>query len=801
MNFLTPRYSIVLAMLCCLSLSSLQAQDSSRKRSGFVQMQDSSRKRPGFSAESLFADSGKLTSGDYMIRIEEVYQTLNHIQSESRVSREVRDLAGTLDECDSALEVVNRVVGGQGNTLDVRNLQMFSILLQNVQSDIESSRDEIDKTNKSLLALKDEMRTTFRDTALRQLVRDSVARIPFMEQLKGMRTKRRSADSLLRASLTLVNQLKLHASELMITCSELTGKVNDKMRLTGIKSFGKEAPFLWENSENVKVAKGKPVGVAYADEKKALNYYIKEAGTKRILLLLFAALFLWWIMRNLRAIKKSGLAYSLSQYNILYLVAQPYASVFVIMFCLAPLFDMNAPASYIESMQFFLLIALTFIFYRQWPRQLFFSWVSIVVLFLLFALVGHSTTVSMLRRYCFILLNISSIVAWIIFLRRLPATMELCRFVKTVLIINIALNVFAILFNMYGRLSLSHVFANTAIFAFTQIAGLSVLYKVIVEAVLLQVHASRVRQGLQKNFDSAKVVLGFKKPLFWTVLFIWIMVFTTNMNIYNSLFQSATAFLAVPRSIGSVSFTFGGVALFCLIIAIAHLLQRYIGYFMGAIDDDDEEEGKGQRSKLLVTKLVLITAGYLLAVAASGLPVDKITIVLGALGVGIGMGLQNIVNNFVSGIILIFDRPLQIGDSVEVGDKVGKVKEIGLRSSTLFTPNGAEVIIPNGDILSQQITNWTFSNSYKRLELVVTIGGTTDKESLEKLILEALAATPLILQQRQPSILFESVKEKEKEMTLKIYFWCTDVQKAELAQSSAHFLIYQKVTEKGLELK
>ncbi len=120
--------------------------------------------------------------------------------------------------------------------------------------------------------------------------------------------------------------------------------------------------------------------------------------------------------------------------------------------------------------------------------------------------------------------------------------------------------------------------------------------------------------------------------------------------------------------------------------------------------------------------------------AASGVPVDKITIVLGALGVGIGLGLQNIVNNFVSGIILIFDRPLQIGDVVEVGSHTGRVQEIGLRSSTLLTNDGAEVIIPNGDILSGQIVNWTLTNNQRRLVMELTVNGSNDMEHVSSLI-------------------------------------------------------------------
>ena len=123
---------------------------------------------------------------------------------------------------------------------------------------------------------------------------------------------------------------------------------------------------------------------------------------------------------------------------------------------------------------------------------------------------------------------------------------------------------------------------------------------------------------------------------------------------------------------------------------------------------------------------MVLIGGYLLAIAASGLPLDKITILLGALGVGIGMGLQNIVNNFVSGIILIFNGSFKIGDEIEVSGQAGKVKEIGLRASTLTTADGADVIIPNGNILSQNIVNWTFTNDQKRVMVSFNLVGKRD---------------------------------------------------------------------------
>ncbi|MEI9806593.1 MAG: mechanosensitive ion channel domain-containing protein [Bacteroidota bacterium] len=181
------------------------------------------------------------------------------------------------------------------------------------------------------------------------------------------------------------------------------------------------------------------------------------------------------------------------------------------------------------------------------------------------------------------------------------------------------------------------------------------------------------------------------------------------------------------------------------------------------------------------------------------MPVDKITIVLGALGVGIGLGLQNIVNNFVSGIILIFDRPLQIGDIVEVGSHSGRVREIGLRSSTLATNDGAEVIIPNGDILSGQIVNWTLTNNQRRLEMDLGIRGSSDMEQVAAVLKQSVLQSGYAVKEREPQILF--TKMHDDGFALKLFYWCADVSKSEESKSEVLILLKENLEKNNLAME
>jgi small-conductance mechanosensitive channel len=164
------------------------------------------------------------------------------------------------------------------------------------------------------------------------------------------------------------------------------------------------------------------------------------------------------------------------------------------------------------------------------------------------------------------------------------------------------------------------------------------------------------------------------------------------------------------------------------------------------------------------------------------------------LSVGIGLGLQSIVNNFVSGIVLIFERPIEVGDSIEIGGIHGTVKEIGLRSSTLISGSGAEIIVPNGDFLSQHIINWTLSNPYMRIELPLNVAPDSDIALISKIVVEEVAHHPNVL----PSVIVNTINHYRTGLT--VYFWCSDVRKADELKSDVLKSIKEKLLIVGIKL-
>jgi small-conductance mechanosensitive channel len=174
-----------------------------------------------------------------------------------------------------------------------------------------------------------------------------------------------------------------------------------------------------------------------------------------------------------------------------------------------------------------------------------------------------------------------------------------------------------------------------------------------------------------------------------------------------------------------------------------------------------------------MARLAILALGFFIAIGAAGIPLTKISFIVGALGVGIGFGLQTIVNNLVSGIILTFERPIQVGDQVEVNGRSGIVKEIGIRASKISNFDGADIIIPNGDLLSQTLTNWTLSNRNRRVTLNIRTNRDAGLGKITDVIKGVLDTHKDIMSNPGPSVLITGFGGNWVEY--QVLFWSEDL--------------------------
>jgi small-conductance mechanosensitive channel len=247
---------------------------------------------------------------------------------------------------------------------------------------------------------------------------------------------------------------------------------------------------------------------------------------------------------------------------------------------------------------------------------------------------------------------------------------------------------------------------------------------------------------------------------------------------------------------GSISTSVGDIAAFLLTLLAAYWLSNFIRFMLEEDIYPRTRIAAGQSYALSnLLNYCILALGFLVALGVLGLDLNKMTVLLGAFGVGIGFGLQSVVNNFVSGLILLFERPIHVGDTVQVGNFQGRVRRIGIRASVVRTAQGAEIIVPNAQLITQDVTNWTLSDRLRRIDLpVAVVAGTAPKKVIE--LIEAVAlAHPQVLHDPAPHCLFMSYADNAINFELRAW---TDFANSGQVHSDLTVAIYEAVNAAGM---
>jgi potassium-dependent mechanosensitive channel len=281
--------------------------------------------------------------------------------------------------------------------------------------------------------------------------------------------------------------------------------------------------------------------------------------------------------------------------------------------------------------------------------------------------------------------------------------------------------------------------------------------------------------------------------------FLWLRAMLHLLTLYDSVVDALYNFLQRPLGFAMIHFTLGGVFVVILILLAGYSLVNVFTFFLKTLVLAKLPLQRGVPYAIsMVSHYALLLIVGLAALSAAGVELNKFTVLTGALGVGLGFGLQNIVNNFVSGLILIFERPIHVGDTVEVGGLVGTVRRIGARSSTVLTFQGAEVIVPNSNLLSNQVINWTLSSQWRRVDVPLRVAYGTDPERVIKLLVAVAGSHPEVLLQRPPTAFFLGFGESA--LNFELRFWSAQQDTWFQLQSDVTVAVAKALREAGIEI-
>jgi len=758
-------------------------------------------KATGLIADTTIQTTNKVQLTDSLLRtIDLLHDKANEIETLSEQGFNLEEIKSALPQIVSDIQTLKTNLKSNVQVMDTKSLQTFEALLEDSHERLNEWRKTLLGYNQQLVNMQTEIQLLHQNKLLQAYKSDSLFVKLYNTELNAIETSWTKAKTFNSRNLKEISSLQATVTTNYYESGDLKKELAVQIHNYSKRVFGNEYPYIWQSSRrNVDAQALKFLNASLLTQRQMVGNYLKDnVGYQAFLTLGILAAFIYWIRKNHRKLieeKKNDEWLQFTKGGNL--SAFPFLPALIVVLNLAPFFDLNPPQAYIALLQFLLFIITSIFIFRHWPKNDRTYWVGIAVAFVIFIGINSVFNPGTLVRLGLIVVNTFLAYHSLYFIRNKCTELQLTKFTKTVCYIFLVMNVLSVMLNITGRVTLARALSNAAIVGFVQIVALSIFINIAKTAFLLQAHTASVVKNGDSVINYEKMNSSLSRFLSVIVIILWVMVFAFNMGIYKPVFEGLGIFLFKARMVGTTTFTIGNILLFFFVIYLSSIAQKYVGYLFGE-NSGHAAPGERKGSKAVMAKLIVIVVGFLIAVLVSGLPVDKLTVVIGALGVGIGLGLQTIINNFVSGIILIFERPLQIGDYVEVSGYKGWVNDIGIRATRLSSSEGAEILVPNGTILSGNLVNWTLHNSQIRLELNLKISPQTKVQEARELINKIIIEDPGVVSSRTPEIFNQSVNDGSAE--LKIWFWIHDVSKQQTVRSKIIENIYSEFESHEIKL-
>ncbi len=357
----------------------------------------------------------------------------------------------------------------------------------------------------------------------------------------------------------------------------------------------------------------------------------------------------------------------------------------------------------------------------------------------------------------------------------------------------------SVLGNLFGRYNLAKVCGASGVIGFYRGIGLWLIVEALLEGAYMLIEGSRAgSQPLSSVAEHRDFTNRFRLPLDLTAIAVWVYYTLVFIGYWDPLVGSLDSFLQRRHTVGDLTFNYWTIVQFLLILLASAWLAEQVAY-VTAIREERSSIPRSRRigSSVLLIRIAILTAGFFLALAATKIPLDKLTIVIGALSVGIGFGLQNIIDNLASGFILALERPIQVGDQVEVNGKSGTVKEIGIRSSRIRASDGADVVMPNSHLISNGLVNWTLKDNFKKVDMVVSVANSSDPAHAKRIMEEVLRSKDL-LPHPAPQVAYHDLVNNA--VQLKASFWVDDPGKAGPQRSMVIGEIVERFRDAGIKM-
>jgi potassium efflux system protein len=728
----------------------------------------------------------------------------------SQYSQNNSDLSKGFD----TLEISQRLPSLEGRmaimkkTIDKSTTLGYLVTIRNmvdrVTNQAKSWEKKLAKNSDQLDSINADVTAFHQDTVISYAPQDTFVAKKYVTQVQELQTKWHKLDSCVKKSIIRIGNLQNRLSSLSILMIDLNDKVDIKISQFTVKAMDNEYGFMWDMHPQINPIDS-AVTKTYNLNLRLVKYFFPSKSNywSHLALVFLLVIFFAWIFnstRKIKRIKEEDAANIFAQTR--YVVKTPFIATLAVASTLGLYFYDHPPQVIIQLMLVITTACVGVLIKHNGPKPLFKFWIVLFVLVIIFSISSLFIEITHLNR---VVLLLSSGVAiyfsfkLLQFLKAKPE--EYPPFMELIVKVFIALHAISILLNIVGRFSIAQIIGCTAVFNLSLAMGMYLLVQILMESLFLQLEGNKTEnQAIISYLDFKVLQKKFKDVVIKIAFILWLFTLCRNLVLDDYLYDQASDFLTHPYKFSSTAFTFGSVLIFMIVIWISGIVARIISYFYDFAGQQTKltPQAKKTRSSILLIRLTVFVIGFFVAISAAGIPMDKVTIVIGALGVGIGFGLQNIVNNLVSGVILAFEKPVQVGDIIEVSGKSGTITEIGIRASKIDCGNGSELIVPNGDLISQHVVNWTLTNNNRQIELIIGVAYGSDVKKVENLLKDIVNKHKDIMKTPSPAVYLNNFGENS--IDFKIQFWAEEIGKYTSLKSKVMSEIYTKFAEQGIEI-
>jgi potassium efflux system protein len=612
-----------------------------------------------------------------------------------------------------------------------------------------------------------------------------------------------AAETKVRASRDDVLTLQSAVAKEKAMADETMAGLKDEIALRRRSIVGLDSPPLWKifSAPGLDGGPSEQLTTMWTKNSESIQNYVADQRNR----LLRQGLFMVVLTITLIALRRWAALWAQQDRSLqstVELLDRPLAAAFIVTMLLGGVFHPRAPGAWMDLMGLCILLALLRLLPGMLPTSMRLGAYLLALIYFLEQIADLAPDGNLVHRIALFAMSVTGAAAcrWF-FVKVKDGEMNLSEGWANIVVFGTRLAFLGLVAgavgNLIGAVGLAILIVRgtlTAIYGAVLFWVTSKLLRAIVRVVLLtrtarklaivRLHADTVRASLFR-LVRAVTVIG------WSVMTL------QGFDAIDPTIDGLKKAIDSKYAIGDFSVAPADILIFVIVVWLTFKISQLLRFILEADVMPHLDLPRGVPGAITrLTHYAIVVIGVMIGASAAGLDFSRINLIVGALGVGIGFGLQNVVNNFVSGLILLFERPIRVGDKVQLAELFGTVKDIGMRASIVRTFQGAEVIVPNANLISAEVVNWTLSDDRRRIELAVGVAYGTDPETVIEILVAVAKDHPEVMSDPEPAALFRGFGESSLDFQLRAW------NRGDYVRVSSDLLvgINNALTDAGIEI-